>query len=308
MTAPAKLAHPPSAEELTAALRKALGSPGYRPPVLPSVALDVMSLAGQGNADLTEVVTLLERDPVLAGRVLALAQSAQYARRSPVVTIKQAAVRLGLEALVHLVLQAALDLQIFRAPGFEAFATRANRHATAVAHVTRDVCRRAGLSGEHAFIAGLLHDIGLSSSLLMITEVPAWRRLPFSALAPVLDAVHADASGFLARRWSLPEPLPTILAWHHHAVVDGQPQPINAALIVAEQLCWEAGAGIEDPPAGAGPAATETPAQPLEGVDVTWPTVVEEAVEIAGLNAKALCAARVQAFGVAASLGFGAAA
>lgn len=308
MTAPSQLARPPSAEQLTAALRTALASPGYRPPVLPSVALDVLALAGQGDADLTEVVALLERDPVLAGRVLALAQSAQYTRRTPVVTIKQAAVRLGLEALVHLVLRAALDLQIFRAPGFEAFAERANRHATAVAHVTRDVCRRAELSTEHAFIAGLLHDIGLSSSLLMITEVPSWRRLPFSALSPVLDAVHADASGFLARRWSLPEPLPTILAWHHHAVVDGRPQPIHAALIVAEQLCWEAGAGIEDPPEDASPTAAETPAQPLEGVDTTRLTVVEEALEIAGLDPKALRAARVQAFGIAGSLGFGAAA
>ena len=96
MTAPSQLARPPSAEQLTAALRTALASPGYRPPVLPSVALDVLALAGQGDADLTEVVALLERDPVLAGRVLALAQSAQYTRRTPVVTIKQAAVRLGL--------------------------------------------------------------------------------------------------------------------------------------------------------------------------------------------------------------------
>jgi len=168
MTALRKIA--PRASELAAALQEALASPGYRPPVLPSVALEVMGLSHQTDVDLGEVVRLLERDAVLAARVLALAQSARYASRSPVVTLRQAAVRLGLETLTHLVLQAALALRVFRAPGFDAFAKRVNLHAAAAAHVTREVCRRAKLPAENAFVAGLLHDIGISSCLLMVTE------------------------------------------------------------------------------------------------------------------------------------------
>lgn len=292
----------PNASDLIHAVQEALASSSYRPPVLPSVALDVLALSGQRDVDLAEVVKLLERDPVLAARVLALSQSAQYARRSPVVTLKQAAVRLGLESLTHLVLQAALALRVFRVPGFEAFAGRVNQHATASAHVTRDVCRRAGIPGDHAFTAGLLHDIGLSSTLLLITERAEWRRLPFTAIAPVLDAVHADVSGLLARRWKLPEPLPTILASHHRASADGVPQPVNAALIVAEQLCWEAGAGVLEAPAGAAPTIAETPEQPMDGLDATWPSIVKEALGIVGLDADALRAARVAAFDVVASL------
>jgi HD-like signal output (HDOD) protein len=304
MTAVPRIAAP-NAADLTAAIQEALASPGYRPPVLPAVALEVMNLAGQRDVDLGEVVKLLERDPVLAARVLALAQSAQYARRSPVVTLRQAAVRLGLEALTHLVLQAALALRIFRVPGFDAFAARVNLHATAAAHVTRDVCRRAGIAGDHAFTAGLLHDIGLSSCLLMITERPEWRKLSLAQLAPVLDAVHADASGLLARRWKLPEPLPSILATHHQAVIDGKPQPVNAALIVAEQLCWEAGAGILEAPAGASPTGEELPEQPLDGIDTSWPSVVKEALEIVRLDAAVLRAARVAAFDAVASIAAG---
>lgn len=300
-TAAPKLA--PNASELTHAIQEALASPSYRPPVLPAVALEVMALSGQRDVDLAEVVKILERDPVLAARVLALAQTARYARRSPVVTLRQAAVRLGLETLTHLVLQAALAMRLFRVPGFEPIAQRLNQHATAVAHVTRDVCRRAGTPGEHAFTAGLLHDIGLSSGLMMITERPEWRKLPLEAIAPVLDAVHTDASGLLARRWKLPEPLPTILATHHRAVVDGVPQPINAALIVAEQLCWEAGAGVLEPPEGASPTADELAEQPMDGLDTSWPGVVKEALQIVRFDAEALRAARVAAFDVVASLG-----
>ncbi len=92
----------PDAAELTAQLQAALAAPGYRPPVLPSVAMEIMALASEPDADLGTVVKLLERDAVLAGRVLALAQSARYASRSPVVTLRQEAVRLGMETLTHM--------------------------------------------------------------------------------------------------------------------------------------------------------------------------------------------------------------
>ena len=154
--------------------------------------------------------------------------------------------------------------------------------------------------------AGLLHDIGLSSCLLMITVRPEWKKLSLEAVTPVLDAVHADASGLLARRWKLPEPLPAILATHHRATVDGKPQPVNAALIVAEQLCWEAGGGILEPPPGASPTATEMQEQPLDGLDVSWPSVVREALEILALEPQTVRAARVAAFDVVATLGGGA--
>ncbi len=169
--------------------------------------------------------------------------------------------------------------------------------------MTRDLCKAAGLPGEHAFTGGLLHDIGLSACLLLVTERPEWRRLPFEALAPVLDAAHADASGLLARRWRLPDPLPALLATHHQALVDGRPQPINAALILAEQLCWEAGAGIAEPPGVAAEAEGGLPEQPLEGVDVNWASTVREALGVLALDERALTALRAQAFDTVAALG-----
>ena len=55
-----------------------------------------------------EVVEVLQKDPVLAARVLSIAQSAFYASRSPVMSLHQATIRLGLKTLRDLVLEAAL--------------------------------------------------------------------------------------------------------------------------------------------------------------------------------------------------------
>jgi hypothetical protein len=77
---------------------------------------------------------------------------------------------------------------------------------------------------------------------------------------------------------------------------------MNAALIVAEQLCWEAGAGLLDPPRDASPVADRTPDQPMDGLDTAWPSVVTEALGLIGLEAEQLAAARLHAFDVVESI------
>lgn len=288
---------------LTAAVQRTLGAPGYRPPTLPGVAVEVMQLAARPDVQFGEVVRVLERDPVLAARVLSIAQSALYAARSPVLSLHQAAVRLGLAALRDVVLEAALHLKVFRVPGYDDAMARLYRHATAAAHVTRAVCRRTRIDAEYAFVCGLLHDVGFAAGLLAVVEQPAWRRAPFELLAPVLDAVHADASGIVARLWKLPEGIQQVVATHHDVVVDGAPRPVNAALVVAEQLCWEAGAGMLPPPDDADGMSLATPEPPLEGLDVNWTGTFEEARRALGMEDLALGAARAEAFQIVGQLG-----
>jgi len=288
--------------DVTALLQRTFSSAGYKPPVLPQAAVEVMQLAQRPNVQFEEVVRVLQRDPVLAARVLSVAQSAAQAARSPILTLQQATVRLGLRAMRELVLEAALRLKVFRVPGFEPAMERLARHSTAVAHVMRAVCRRTSVETEHAFLCGLLHDVGFAASLLVLSEVPEHRARPFTALAQVIDEVHEEASGLVARLWNLPGAIQEVVGAHHALVVGGTARAVHATLIVAEQLAWEAGAGMEPPPEDADPMSLRTPEPPPGGIDVNWTGLVDEARQALRLDDLSFGAARAEAFKLVADL------
>ena len=286
-------------------LQRTFTAPSYKPPMLPEVALEVMQLSQKPDVRFEQVVALLQKDAVLAARVLSIAQSAAYAGRSPVQTLQQASVRLGLKAMRDVVLEAALHLKVFRVPGYEAAMERLARHSAAVAHVMRAVCRRTSVEAEYAFLCGLLHDVGFAASLLALAEDPTWRRAAFDDLKPVLDEVHEEASGLLARLWKLPENIQRMVATHHEPAPGGKIEPVNATLVVAEQLVWEAGAGLEPPPPDAAARSMVTPEPPSDGIDVNWSGVVEEARKILKLDDLGMAAARAEAFQLVEGLGPG---
>jgi putative nucleotidyltransferase with HDIG domain len=219
-------------------------SPTYRPPRLPQVALDILALSRRSQVEFDEVVALLERDPILAAKVLSLCQSAAYARGAPVRSLRQAVVRLGFAGLRDLVVEAAVHLRVFRVPGYEQPMARLARHSTVVARLMPALCGVARVDTEYAFLCGLLHDVGIAAALLALSDDARGGAVPFAAGAEVIDGLHEEASGLLARLWDLPPDVQRVLASHHRVEHGGTPSAVNAALLVAEALAREVDAGV----------------------------------------------------------------
>jgi putative nucleotidyltransferase with HDIG domain len=268
------------------------------------VAVEVVQLAQKPAVHFPDVVRALEKDPVLAAKVVSLAQSAAYAGRGGgIVSLYQATVRLGIKQLRDLVVEASLQLKVFKVPGYGAAMTRLARHSTATAHVMRSMCRRVQLDAEHAFLAGLLHDVGIAGGLLALAEEPRLSALSFEALGPVLEQAHQQISLQLTRTWKLLPEVQELVSTHHAIVVGGRARPLNAALILAEQLVWEAGAGLAPAPDTARPTSVETPAPPPGALDAVPPERVAEALMVLKLDRVALATARGEAFQIVKQLG-----
>jgi hypothetical protein len=84
-----------AADELKERLLGVFRSPGYVPPVLPRVALELMELTRRADVKLADVGRLLSQDPLIAAAVLRHAQSPVYSRGTPVQSLQDAVVRLG---------------------------------------------------------------------------------------------------------------------------------------------------------------------------------------------------------------------
>ncbi len=226
-------------------VREVFSSPTYRPPLLPRSATEVLAMSRDPAASLEKIVKTLESDPMLVAKVVARVNSAAYSRTRAVRSLRDALSRLGIAGLRDVVVEAALSLRVFRAPGFQEPMERLRKHCVKVAEIARRVCYYTAVDSEYAYLCGLLHDIGVAGILIALTESDPKRKLDQATLWPVIDRAHAEASETMARVWTFPPELLVVLANHHKLVVDGQPHPLCAALIVAEDLAVRLGHGFD---------------------------------------------------------------
>lgn len=229
-------------------LQDIFGSPSYEPPILPAAAIELLELTRKPNVGFADVRRVMERDPFIAAKVLRTAQSAAYSNApSTIQTLDDALVRLGLETLSLLFLEITMRLKVFRVPGFEEPMRQLARHSAATAHAARHIARRTALYDEHIFLCGLLHDVGISASLVALTQVASKRAIPsFEALWPLVSEIHALASETVCRAWRLPPDVILAVGRHHRPMMGAHVHPVAALLSIADWIVGHHGYGIGD--------------------------------------------------------------
>lgn len=132
---------------------------------------------------------------------------------------------------------------MFRARGFEQPMNRLRRHSAATAEMARIICQRTSIDDDHAFLCGLLHDVGLAASIIAVSEESARVGLDFASAWPAIYDVHEAAGRRLAELWRLPTEIGLVIGSHHGT--RPYPTPTAAAVALADLLVSEQGAGIE---------------------------------------------------------------
>jgi HD-like signal output (HDOD) protein len=233
-------------EKLREDLILAFDDPSYRPPTLPTVALDLMKISAREDADVKEIVAVLERDQMLAATVLRLVSSALYAGRKPITSLDAAVMRLGVHAVRDAVFEVALRQGVFGMSRYGETVASIAKHSTLTAYLTRIVCRHARISGDLAFICGLLHDVGFAGLLLAVAHIERGAAPPLHLLWRDVDALHERASLMLAERWGLPQQVVEVIGHHHH-LHTGETASIAAAVSIADHLTEYFGASVVGP-------------------------------------------------------------
>jgi putative nucleotidyltransferase with HDIG domain len=218
-------------------VRAYLAASHATPMAFPTIAMEILELVRYPDVDLNELSRYIRVDGALAGGVLALANSAIYRAVRRIDTVKDAVSRLGISEVARLT--AAISMRSLYCAdasrtheSFQPAWQRLFLHAVTVARCASDLARHkvATTPGvEQTFMAGLLHDVGLSAVLRALAELSFFGKLPElqePALGRVLQRAHVEAGAELHKAWKLPPTLADV-AVHHHGPV---PEGANAGL------------------------------------------------------------------------------
>ena len=141
---------------------------------VPKTLAEVQRVTGDPKASTSHLAVVIRKDPVVAARVLRMANSAAYVQQENISAIDIACVVLGFRTISNLVIQATV-LGRFRVTdkigGLDV--TRLWDHSFKAAMAARflvDVLpSRFGMDADEAYTCGLLHDLG---KILLLQSQP----------------------------------------------------------------------------------------------------------------------------------------
>lgn len=258
-------------------------------PVIDQIGIQVRRAVSSGDFDLREVESLINQDPALAAAVLRGANSAFYRGIQKVSTVSEAVARIGARQVANLVLLETQRKNFFSQTRELRELFRALwRHAVACAAGAEWIARQLRYQeiADHAFMAGLLHDLGKLLLLRVVDELqandPGQAALTESLIRELLQSFHADRGAALMEAWDLPEIYVRVAREHHAESFD----PDDVLLVVVrlvDRACARLGIGMTHEPdldLNATPEARSLEASELLLAELQ--VLLEDALELAG--------------------------
>jgi HD-like signal output (HDOD) protein len=228
------------------------------------------------DVSVAQLASNIEQDVVIASTILSIANSALYGGYSVVASIRQAIARVGINKTRNVL----LGLSVSRSVGGIKVRTpwslkRFNAHSLASATLSDLLVRKvSSADAEWAFMAGLLHDIGLLVIAVGLPDHFEELMAPTSGDVglierelDVLGFTHFDLGAEVVARWKCPPAIQQATQSCQHAAFNlQQPLALGAVVKSATLIADSHGLSNFDTPPDA--AVTD---QLLEALDVSHP-------------------------------------
>ena len=222
---------------------------------LPEVTSQIIKTVEDPKSTAQQLHKIVSHDPALVTRILKVVNSAFYGLPGQIGSIERAIVILGLNGIKNIAVAASLG-QLFRG-AILCDGVSANDlwiHCIATAVAARDLARNMKVPiADEAFLAGLIHDIGLLVSLQVYPEklrevCNAARRNGADFLnleRSIIGLDHQQLGMGLAEQWKFPRGCQLVAGYHHNpqALAD-QSRQLVAIVHVADTLCCQSKHGM----------------------------------------------------------------
>jgi HD-like signal output (HDOD) protein len=189
-------------------------------------AQQLLALLCDPDVNAGQVADALSREPALALRVLRVANSAFYGASRNIATVERAVALLGQDSVRGIAAAACLDRTVRLADAAAPLdLDELVQHGFAVAVAAESLARHGhGALAADAFIAGLLHDLGIAVQISIDQPganalIEALRSHPDQGITDLecerVRVGHAQCAAVLFEAWQLPLALVEVARWHH---------------------------------------------------------------------------------------------
>ena len=193
---------------------------------IPQIAMKVLRMISQQEYRHSDVVNEIMQDQVMSAKMIGFCNSVFFGLRTRVDSIERALFVVGEKWLLQVILTTAVEEFLSQSDlGYSLCKGGLFQHACGTAAVAKSLAQFTGkVLPDLAYTAGLLHDIGkavLDQSMharrpLFYRSLQAARGDLIQAEKELFGITHSEVGSWLAKRWSIPEPLTEVILHHHH--------------------------------------------------------------------------------------------
>lgn len=222
-------------------------------PSSPAVLKPLLELLHQppDTIDIGRLVQLISYEKTIVAQLLRMANSALYARTLPAESIQAAILTLGIRRIEDILLSNCFN-KLVPKEKWVVDPIVFWRHSFGCALVCREFAERIGYhNADKAYLAGLLHDLGIVVNSLAYTE--EYRTVLEAAVKngqplveeekKILNFTHCESGVILATTWQLPGDIAEVIEWHHDVENGPADNPLIAIAHLADLLCRVRGLG-----------------------------------------------------------------
>jgi HD-like signal output (HDOD) protein len=252
---------------------------------MPESAIRILRMTRDPNCNSAQLLKLIEQDAALSARIMKAVNSSFYALQTKMTRLDRVVAFMGLRAVKEVTLSSSIsgfcnDIALGSFSGRDLW-----DHCVGVAILARELAVRSQtMDSEDAFLAGMLHDVGLLLAAQseiqksrMVFQEAETHSAPFTKVEQkVYGFDHCELGERLSQNWNLPEYVTCVVRWHHQP--EDAPEEYKRFcrhVFIADSICCEAKVGC---PLTCGRQAISD--QALEMARLTRQTLVDVAAKL----------------------------
>ncbi|WP_028571106.1 HDOD domain-containing protein [Desulfonatronum lacustre] len=238
-------------------LKRVITLEGSRLPSFPQAALKFLEMVGDEDVSVKDMARVIESDPGIAAKVLAMVNAAGFGLRRKISTLTEALVFLGIDEIRKLCIGMTVFQGLFATSSLGTFGRiHFWRHSLSVAVLSMELAKKLQFPNpEEAYVAGLLHDVGkIFLDLQGHRDYGDFLHDAGSIQEPIVDLErkilglgHDDVGAYFCSLWGLPESIILPVKYHHQRF-PAEDLPTDQSLLISivalsNFICWTQGVG-----------------------------------------------------------------